>query len=279
MKLRYLLSFIGIAALAAQPPAADDPDMRLRAAQSALLKGDDAEAARLYEGAGERSRDPGLIAFNLASIHFRKGEFREAELQFNCALDDADAPPARRARALYNRAVCRLRRGGLPQYRAAIEGFERCLAAEGVDADLARDAEHNLELAKLLWLEARAKVSAPPRPNEVPPDPPPEPMPPKPQMGIEKLPDQIGTDPNGTPKPGAIDPRTGKPKGENATGTDKTVGGRGNLPVNADWAGWHPQDAAEARDYLRQLGARLAKDRRELLDSTAPPEQPHVKDW
>ena len=52
-----------------------------------------------------------------------------------------------------------------------------------------------------------------------------------------------------------------------------------NLPVNADWAGWHPQDAAEARDYLKQLGARLAKDRRELLDSTAPPEQPHVKDW
>jgi hypothetical protein len=49
--------------------------------------------------------------------------------------------------------------------------------------------------------------------------------------------------------------------------------------VNADWAGWHPQDAGEARDYLKRLGARLAKDRRELLDSTAPPEQPHVKDW
>jgi len=266
-------------AVAAQPPAADDVDARLRAAQTAVLKGDNAEAGKLYEGAGERSRDPGLIAFNLGAIHFRKGEFRDAELQFNCALDDAEAPPARRTRALYNRAVCLLRRGGLPQYRSAIEGFERCLGSELLDPDLARDAEHNLELAKLLWLEARAKVSAPPKPNEVPPGTTPEPKPPKPDPMTPKPPEQVGTEPNGAPKPSAIDPATGKPKGENATGTNKTVGGRGNLPVNAEWAGWRPHDAVEARDYLRQLGARLAKDRRELLDSTAPPEQPHVKDW
>ena len=79
--------------------------------------------------------------------------------------------------------------------------------------------------------------------------------------------------------PFATDPLTGKPKGENATGTKKTVGGRGNLPVNAEWEGWQPQDAGEARDYLKQLAVRLAKDRRELLDTTAPPEQPHVKDY
>jgi tetratricopeptide (TPR) repeat protein len=206
VRYRYLLTLLGLAVLAAQPPAADDVDARLRAAQAALLKGDDAEAGRLYEGTTERSRDPGLIAFNLATIHFRKGEFREAELQFNCALEDAEAPPARRARALYNRAVSQLRRGGLPQYRSAIEGFERCLVSDGIDPDLARDAEHNLELAKLLWLESRAKVSAPPKPNEVLPDQTPEPKPPKPQAGTEKPADPGGTDPNGRPKPGVIDP-------------------------------------------------------------------------
>ena len=157
--------------------------------------------------------------------------------------------------------------------------FERCLVAARGDSDLARDAEHNSELAKLLWLEARAKMSAPPKPNEVPPEAPPEPKPPRPEPTMPVTPEPVGTDPNGIPKPRTIDPQTGKPKGADATGTDKTVGGRGNLPVNAEWAGWHPQDAAEARDYLLQLGARLAKDRRDLLDSTAPPEQPHVKDW
>ena len=279
MKFLRTLPLCAFALLAAQPPAAEDVDARLRAAQSALLAGDDDAAGKLYEGAGERSRDPGLIAFNLGAIHFRKGEFREAELQFHRALDDSDAPRTRRARTLYNRGVCLLRRGGLAPYRSAIDNFERCLNSEGADADLIRDAEHNLELAKLLWLEARAKASAKAPPSEVPPDSPPEPTPPKPERGPETPPEQVGTNPNGTPKVGPIDPLTGLPKSDAATGTDKTIGGRGNLPVNAEWSGWQPKDAGEARDYLRGVAARLAKDRRELADSTAPPEQPHVKDW
>ncbi len=279
MKLIRTLPIFAIALLAAQPPATDDVDARLRAAQSALLAGDDDAAGKLYEGAGERSRDPGLIAFNLGAIHFRKGEYREAELQFRRALDDADAPDARRARALYNRGVCLLRRGGLAPYRSAIDSFERCLTSDGADADLIRDAEHNLELAKLLWLEARAKANAKTPPNEQPPEPPPEVKPPQPERLPDIPPEQVGTNPNGAPKVGPIDPLTGLPKSDSATGTEKTVGGRGNLPVNAEWSGWQPKDAGEARDYLRGVAARLAKDRRELADSTAPPEQPHVKDW
>ena len=73
-----------------------------------------------------------------------------------------------------------LRRGGLSQYRSAIESFERSLATPEVDPDLARDAEHNLELAKLLWLEARAKANAKTLPNELPPEQPPEAKPPGP---------------------------------------------------------------------------------------------------
>ena len=80
-------------------------------------------------------------------------------------------------------------------------------------------------------------------------------------------------------QPGEIDPLTGMPKSEPGTGTKKTTGGRGNLPLNGEWSGWQPQDEAEAREYLKRLGARLVRDRRELIDLTAPPEQPHVKDW
>ncbi len=281
MKLRRYLSLWFLMALAAQPPAPADGDTPLRAAQDAWRRGDDGTAGKLYEAAGERSQDPGLIAFNLGAIRFRQGEFREAEIEFRRALDDRDAPAERRARAHYNRGVCLLRLGGLARFRTAIECFERGLGAADGEPSLSADAEHNLELAKLLWLEARAKSAAKPRPNETPPDETPqEPSrPDKPGASDGNPPDERGTDPTATPRPGDIDPVSGKPRPGQATATKKTVGGRGNLPVTADWAGWQPQNEAEAHDYLKGLAARLSRDRRELLDLTAPPEQPHVKDW
>lgn len=280
MKLGRFAWLLPLLAFAAQPPASPDVDRRLRAAEEAWRRGDDAAAIQLYGTAEERSRDPGQIAFNLGAIHFRKGEFREAELQFQRALDDREAPAGRRARAFFNRGVCLLRQGGLTQYRAAIENFVRCSAIAESDAELERHAGHNLELAKLLWLEARAKSSVQPLPNERPPEEPPEaPRPPKPEATDPKPPDANGTNTTAEPKPGEIDPVIGKPKADGATGTKKTVGGKGNLPVNGEWAGWRPQDETEAREYLKSLGPRLAKDRRDLIDLSAPPEQPHVKNW
>ena len=279
--LRRFAPLLLLPLLAAQPASTGDGESRLRAAQDAWQRGDDATAIKLYDAAEERSQDPGLIAFNLGAIHFRKNEFRDAELQFNRALDDRDAPATRRVRSLYNRAVCLLRRGGLAQFRMAIESFERCLAGSGLEADLAADAEHNLELAKLLWSEARAKSNVKPLPNErLPEEPPPDmqPRPEPPERTGDQSPDFADANP-GSPKPGEIDPLTGQPKADGATATKKTTGGKGRLPVTGDWAGWQPQSEAEARDYLKVLGLRLAKDRRDLLDMTAPPEQPHVKDW
>ncbi len=279
MKLPRFAPLLFLGALAAQPPASPDVDGRLRAAEDAWRRGDDAVATQLYAAAEERSRDPGAIAFNLGAIHFRHGEFRDAELQFERALDDREAPVERRARAYFNRGVCQIRRGGLTQYRAAIENFVRCSALVEPDGELERHAAHNLELAKLLWLEARAKSSAKPLPNERPPEEAPETPRPRVPETPEITPVETGSNATGDPKPGDIDPVTGKPKSEPATGTKKTIGGKGNLPVSGDWAGWRPQDEAEARAYLKGLGGRLAKDRRDLMDLTAPPEQPHVKDW
>ena len=281
MTLRRFAPLILLLLSAAQPASTGDGESRLRAAQDAWQRGDDATAIKLYDAAEERSQDPGLIAFNLGAIHFRKSEFRDAELQFNRALDDRDAPAPRRVRSLYNRGVCLLRRGGLTQFRMAIESFERCLASTALAPDLAADAEHNLELAKLLWLEARAKSNVKPLPNErLPEEPPPDlqPRPEPPDRLGEQAPDFADANP-GSPKSGEIDPLTGQPKTDGATATKKTTGGKGRLPVTGDWAGWQPQNEAEARDYLKVLGLRLAKDRRDLLDMTAPPEQPHVKDW
>ena len=280
MKLPRFAPLLMLIALAAQPPTVDDGGFRLRAAEEAWGRGDDAMATRLYGAAEERSYDPGLIAFNLGAIHYRKGEFRESDLEFQRALDDREAPTSRRARAFYNRGVCLIRLGGLIRLRTAIEHFNRCLAIVETDSDLERDAEHNLELAKLLWLEARAKSNSKPHPNERPPEEPPEAHPPTEKPGESTNP----TGPSGAKttdasQPGEIDPLTGMPKSEPGPGTKKTTGGRGNLPVNGEWSGWQPQDEAEAREYLKRLGARLVRDRRELIDLTAPPEQTHVKDW
>ena len=277
--LRYAPLLL-LAGIAAQPPAPGIGDAPLRAAQDAWRRGDDAAAKQLYAAAEERSPDPGGIAFNLGAIHFRNKEYRDAELQFQRALDDRDAPAERRAKAFYNRGSCLIHLGGLKAYRAAVADFERCLNLSKDDPELSRDAEHNLELAKLLWLEARAKSKDKPLPNERPPEDPPEapPKPERPDRTERNSQDPSGAN-SGDPNSGDIDPVTGLPKADGATGTKKTVGGKGNLPVSGEWNGWRPENEAEAREYLKRLAARLAKDRRELIDQTAPPEQPHVKDW
>ncbi len=277
--LRYAPLLL-LAGIAAQTPDSGSGEAPRRAAQDAWRRGDDAAAKLLYAAAGERSLDPGGIAFNLGVVHFRNKEYREADLQFQRALDDSEAPAERRAKAFYNRGTGLIHLGGLKAYRAAIEDFERCLNLSESDAELSRDAEHNLELAKLLWLEARAKSKDKPLPNERLPEEPPEapPKPEKPDRTERNSRDPSGTN-TGDSKPGDIDPITGLPKTDGATGTKKTVGGKGNLPVSGEWNGWRPENEAEAREYLKRLAARLAKDRRELIDQTAPPEQANVKDW
>src|SRR5262245_11983359 len=154
MTTRLSLAILGLGLLSASPPA----DAVQREADAAVARGDFALAERLYATAGERSDDPGLVAFNRGTVLFAREDDREAELHFVRCLDDAAIPPDRRARANYNRGVCLLKRGGSARvYRVAIDCFEKYLDAGLPDATLAADARHNLELAKVLWAQARAK--------------------------------------------------------------------------------------------------------------------------
>ena len=253
-------------------------DERVRSAASALERGDAEASERLLKETMELSPDPGLVAFNLGVISFQKQDWIEAERCFARSLDDADAPVQRRAKAQYNRAVSLLHRKGLDEYRAAIDGFERCLAL-AVDEQLRNDAKANLELAKLLWAEARTKAKQPTKPNDPTPNAPPEPdkKPGKPGSDTQANDDRNDPGTNsGQPK--AIDGVLPKP-GTKPKATEKTVGGKGNLPVRIDSATWKPATEAEARDFLQQLGPRLAKDRRGSAELHAPPERANVKDW
>lgn len=277
---RRLLLLVPVLAMsvAAAPWADVSAVEMIREGNEAVARGDYHKADEWYTAAEEVTTDPGLVAFNKANALFHRDKFAVAEQHYTRSLDDADAPPARRAAALYNRGVCLLKQGGLQKLRTAIDSFDRCLMLKPGDA-LVADARHNLELAKLLWAEARAKESNKPDPNEKPPDAPPEPKreQPAPKAFNPFSEDPLTADgnhqPTGKPQP-VRGPPTGTPQA-----TDKPTPGHGNAQVLnpsdrlPDW------DDRQVRKYLELLAVRVAKDRRDTAALTAPPERPSVKDW
>lgn len=271
---------VALACLVAANPATDRTAVdRIRAGNAAVARGELATAAGHFAAAEELTTDPGLVSFNKGATAFRAGNWAEAEANFARTLDDRACPPERRAKALYNRGVCLIHRGGVRELRAAIDSFERCLTSTAVDAALSADARHNLELAKLLWNEARAREAKRPTPNdppEAPPEPPPQPDP-KQDMGP-------GTDPNGTDvtqSPNDVERTQGQPNGgQEPRKTERKTPGKGtqNVVVNGDQL--PPRTPAEVKDYLtKTVAERLAKDRRSVAELVAPPERPNVKDW
>lgn len=265
--------------LAANPPSDRTAVARIRAGNAAVERGDLAAAAAHLAAAEELASDPGLVAFNKGAVSVRKGDWREAEANFTRTLDDRDCPPERRAKALYNRGVCLIHRGGLHEFRAAIDSFERCLASPAADAALTADARHNLEIAKLLWNEARAREKTRPTPND-PPEAPPEPPPhPDPRQDMGPGSEQSGNDT--TQNPSGIDKTTGQPNGgQPPRPTDRKTPGTGtqNVIVNGDQL--PPRTPYEVKEFLtKTVAERLAKDRRSVAELVAPPERPNVKDW
>ena len=281
MRLRrhLLLLPLLVALVAAGPPADTSPETLVRQGNAAVGRGEFDAAERHYADAEDTARDPGLVAFNKANALFHQNRHADAERHYTRSLDDADAPPARRAAALYNRGVCQLQQGGIDKLRGAIDSFSRCLAAKPDDANLTADARHNLEVAKLLWVASRAKEQKKPLPNEQPHEPPPEPKKERPEQKTpydpfsEENQADGGTKTNSKPqelKGGA----KGTPRA-----TDETMPGRGAAPVlkSADQLPELSDD--QMRQYLELLAVRVAKERRDTAALTAPPERPAVKDW
>jgi tetratricopeptide (TPR) repeat protein len=282
MRSVVALTAVGLVALvAAAPQDTRPPDELIRAGNAAVGRGEFDAAEKLYAAAEERTTDPGLVAFNKAAAHFHRREYAAAEQHYTRALDDAAAPAERRARALYNRGVCLVKRerAGLGEYRTAIDSFERCLGMAPADPGLVADARHNLELAKLLWAAARAKERKKPLPNEPTDDEPPQPQPPRPDPAYDPF-DPANGGPDGGPRyAGGTEPLGSASKGGTPRGTDAKTGGKGNQPVLANADRLPEWTDRQVREYLDRLAGRLAKDRRGTAVLTAPAERPNVKDW
>ena len=280
MRFRRLLLLLPLlpVLLAAARKAGGSSEELVQRGNAAIRAGAFDAAEQHLTDAEDTAADPGLVAFNKAVALFHLGRHADAERHFTRALDDADAPPARRAAALYDRGVCQLHQGGLHKFRGAIDSFRRCLDADP-DAALRDDARHNLEVAKVLWVAARLKEVKPP-PNTSPPDPPPEPTKkPPPEEKYDPFAQAEPTD-KGTKTPGgkaeAVKPGT---KTDHAQTTDEKIPGKGAATVLEGGERLPEMSDDQLRDYLQRLAARVAKDRRDTAALTAPPERPAVKDW
>jgi hypothetical protein len=268
--------------LAAAPLPQESPEELVRRANAAFRAGDAEAADSLYAAAEERAGDPGLVAFNRAAILFERGEFREAERHYDRALADAACPPERSAKAWYNRGTCLLKRGGsLGAYRAAVACFENTLDSAAADEPLKADARHNLELAKLLWLEEAKKEQKkePPSPNDnTPPEEEHRPPEPERQPGTQEANPGQENAGGAAPKPGSQQVQQADgPKPSPAEQT--TAGNNPNLPVPKDEGEVQPLSPDDARAYLKETSKRRKRELRALLETLYGPDRPDVRDW
>src|SRR5262245_26546447 len=171
MRLRW--AWLGIAVpllIAARSSEPVDIDALLRAGNAAWERGELALAAASYEKAQRLATDPGLVAFNLATVRYHQAKggnpqaLAAAEVAYRCCLEPGDS---RRAPALFGLGNCLLLRGSMGNLdslalRAAIDRYTQCLGEPTCDEQLARDARYNQQCARLLLLQA------PPPPAEAP---------------------------------------------------------------------------------------------------------------
>jgi tetratricopeptide (TPR) repeat protein len=248
----------------------------VRQGNQAFARKDYAAAVALYARAEPHATDPGHVAFNKAAALYEQGEFRQAERAYRCALEGAVEP--RLCQARYGLATCLVRQGrelGPNALREAVILYEECLHQEGIDSDLATDARHNLEVAKLLWLEAQARDAdrAEEGPEEDPRPKPPDPPGKRPETG--------GTDPGtGRPDPRGKHMPVQPDAGTRPTPTHVPPGpGKGTLPPIPDDADLPPLSAEDAAAHLEQAAAKIGRERHTHRKQSVKPVLPGVKDW
>jgi tetratricopeptide (TPR) repeat protein len=265
------------AVLSAAPPADD----ALKRGNEAFARKDFAEAVRAYAAAEERIADPGQVAFNKATALYHLGQYREAELHYRRALEDASTAGARRPYGLYNLGNCLLQQAGgrdVVRLRAATGCFEQSLEALPAGDELAGDVRHNLELARLLLAQARAASpdqadseddnQTAPRPEEPPPAPGAEDG-----TGSQQQ-RPMGPGPTGERRPGGLE------QGPAPVPTNDTPPpGAGNLPVLPDSDRPQHLSDEEVSAYLQKAAERIRRDRLTRLRVVAEKGDSGGRDW
>lgn len=274
VRTRMLWLLPPVLALVSAAPSTDPAEL-VRQGNAALDRADYAAAVDFYARAEERITDPGLVSFNKGTALYRLGRFREAELHFRRCREDATGP--RLARVHYDLANCLLREAQGKDTAAlaeAIRLYSQCLTAAEADPTLAADARHNLEVAKLLWLEARANKDKPDErdPNDGADNSKPPPKGNDPRPGME----EPGA---GTPDPNE---KAGPPSAvadQQPTPTEQPRPGPGNLPPVPDKDELIPLSHEDAAAHLQRATEQILRERREYRQRSVKVPAKEVKDW
>jgi Ca-activated chloride channel family protein len=268
--------------------SAGTPEDLVRQGNASYQRDDFGGAVEKYAAAEDRITDPGLVAFNEAAALYRQagqlestprrtGLYREAELHYRRCLEDAQGP--RRAEALYGLGNSLLQQAatrGAEACQEAARAYDLCLAVEGTAPDLAADARHNLELAKLLGLQAKNHKKERNSEQEDDDADPSRPRPNRPDRG-DGGPAELQT---GTPGAAGERVRAQLQPGQQPIKTDEPrPPGEGNLPPVEDRDQLVPMAPEDAAGHLERAVARVLRERREHQHLTARPPSANVKDW
>jgi tetratricopeptide (TPR) repeat protein len=269
------LALLGLALVAGSQSL--DPEELVRQGNTAFAGGDYEAAVALYQQAGTRTSDPGLVAFNEGTALYHLGRYREAVLRFRSCREDAEG--ARLTRLLYSLGNClvqQARPSDTALFKEAAQLYEECIQRDGADPDLRAEARHNLELARLLLLKARAAKdrSDSESTNQEENNPPPPPDGNNVQPGNEGGP----TSANATGRPETVQSGPDDPKAV-AGQSDQPSPGKGPIPPLPDKDELVPLSPEDAAQHLRDATARIERERREYRQRPMPPLPAHVKDW
>jgi Ca-activated chloride channel family protein len=253
-----------------------EPEDLVRQGNAAFAREQYDQALKRYTAAEARMTDPGLVAFNEGATLYRLGQYEAAARHFRRALEGADGP--RQARALYNLGNCCLQQAAdqdIKGLQKAISCFEQCLAQDQADPELRAQAAHNLELARLLWHEARkAGRTAPPTED--------------PERGNDTAADEHGDRgprPAGSEKPGArpdpqkrLGPQAPADGHSQPIESDQQTPGKGPLQPLPDRDELVPLPPEDTAAHLEQAATRILRETRSYRQDAARV-PPNTKDW
>jgi Ca-activated chloride channel family protein len=263
------LAALLLALVSAAPPTANVPEF-VRQGNEAFGRGQYEQALEWYIQAEELSSDPGLVAYNKAATNYRLGRFKEAELHYRRCLEDDQAPGLRRARACFDLGNALVRQADAQDVASltqAVAAYRACLAEPAAEGDLRLDARFNLELAQLLWLQARAR--APERKD---------PQDPSSQRKPESRPGNNNPRPGGNEEDGPPSglPQEGAQAAGAKSGTNKVA--PGPLQALPDEDELVPLAPGHAEAHLRRLAERITRERRHYHQQSRPMSGA-AKDW
>jgi tetratricopeptide (TPR) repeat protein len=248
-----------------------EPDDLVRAGNVAFNRDGFEGALELYTRAEERTLDPGLVAFDKANALYRLGRFREAESHYRRSREDAVG--VRLARLLYNLANSLLQQSAArdaSRLKEAIRLYEECLAQQQAEPAVLVDARFNLELAKLLLLQARAGRTERSRGD----NPENEDRPSNPEAIDERGDlDSAAASLRGRPE---AQERARAPQAQTE---EAPPPGKGNLLPIPDSERLHVLSPEDAANYLDQAATRILREQREHRKRMTPAHSSNVMDW